>query len=265
EELADFARLGNKRLRPGQRTAHGGAEAFGKANGDGVEMPGPFAGLDAGGHDGIPQPGAVEVHDEIVLPGPGADGDDLVDLENPAAATVAPALQADEPRFNQMIVDGPYLALELADVDDAVVAVDGPAGHAREHGRAADLELIDVAARLAEHLVAGLRVGLDADLVRHRAGGDEQCGFLAEEVGDFLLEPVDRRIFAEDIVAQLGAHHGGTHAGGGAGDGVAAEVDQVRHGASSGRIQAGRSAAGESLVLHPVAWRPGLGGFRLVC
>ena len=88
----------------------------------------------------------------------------------------------------------------------------------------------------AQKLVARLAVDADADLVAHRAGGDEQRRLLAEQVGDALLEPVDGGVFAEDVVADLGGGHGGAHGGRGAGDRVAAEVD---HGKAGGwRLEA---------------------------
>ena len=55
--------------------------------------------------------------------------------------------------------------------------------------------------------------------------GDEQAGFLAEQLGRALLEGVDGRVVAEDVVADLGLGHRPAHPGGGLGDGVAAQVD----------------------------------------
>jgi hypothetical protein len=89
-----------------------------------------------------------------------------------------------------------------------------------------------VTVRVAQEFVARLAVDADAQLVAHRAGGDEQGGLLAEEGGRFFLEPIDRGVFAVDVVADLGRGHGGAHAGRGAGERVAAEVD---HG---GRLEA---------------------------
>ena len=54
---------------------------------------------------------------------------------------------------------------------------------------------------------------------------DEQAGLLAEQLGGALLEGVDRRVVAEDVVADLGVGHRAAHRGGRMGDGVGAEVD----------------------------------------
>src|SRR5204863_105119 len=77
--------------------------------------------------------------------------------------------QAHEARAHQVVVDGAHLVLELADVENAVVALDGAAGNAAEDGGAAGLVVVDVAGGVADQLVAGLGVGLGADLVRHGA------------------------------------------------------------------------------------------------
>ena len=79
----------------------------------------------------------------------------------------------------------------------------------------------------------GLAVDADADLVAHRAGGDEQGRLLAEQLGDSLFQLANGGVFAEDVVAHLGGGHRGPHRGRGAGDGVAAKVDrQVEDGFS---------------------------------
>src|SRR5262249_55670488 len=61
EELACPASLRDDGFRPGQGRADRGAEALAEADRDRVEVPGPVPGGDAGGNDGVPQAGAVEV------------------------------------------------------------------------------------------------------------------------------------------------------------------------------------------------------------
>lgn len=43
-----------------------------------------------------------------------------------------------------------------------------------------------------------------ADKVGHSAGGHEQGGLLSEQLRRLGLQPLDRRVFAEDVVANLG-------------------------------------------------------------
>jgi hypothetical protein len=68
-------------------------------------------------------------------------------------------------------------------------------------------------------------VEADGDLVAHGSGGNEKGGFAAKDFGGAALKLVDGWIFAVDVVAHFGGGHGGTHFWGGAGYGVAAEVD----------------------------------------
>ena len=92
--------------------------------------------------------------------------------------------------------------------------------------RAADLIEIDVRA------VAGIRTSSprrqwveDGDGVAHRAAGDEEAGLFAQHLRRQLFQPVDGRVLAIDIVADLGAIHRLAHGGRRLGDGVAAQVD----------------------------------------
>ena len=54
----------------------------------------------------------------------------------------------------------------------------------------------------------------------------KSAGLLPEELGRALLERVDRRVLAPDVVADLGGGHRPAHLGGWLGDGVGAEVDR---------------------------------------
>ena len=65
--------------------------------------------------------------------------------------------------------------------------------------------------------LAAREVGELGDEVALRPAGDEQPGLLAEQLGRALLERVDRRIVAEDVVADLGVGHRAAHLGRSAG------------------------------------------------
>ncbi len=62
------------------------------------------------------------------------------------------------------------------------------------HGRAAELVDQDVGVLLRDEHVPGAAVQLERDLVRHRRGRQEEGSLLPEELGDPLLQLVDRRI-----------------------------------------------------------------------
>ncbi len=81
-----------------------------------------------------------------------------------------------------------------------------------------------------EHVVARSRQAAQRDLVGHRARGQEERGLEAEQRGDLVLQPVDRRILAVLVVADLRLGHGAAHRGARQGHRIRAQVDPVRHG-----------------------------------
>jgi hypothetical protein len=109
------------------------------------------------------------VHRQIVVVGPAGDRLDFFQGVDPAAAAVVGIFQANQAGTDQVLVVGMDLAFELAQVEDAVVAREGPAGHAAVDRGAAGLVQVDVAVGIAEQFVARLGVGLDANLVGHRS------------------------------------------------------------------------------------------------
>src|SRR5438132_11644336 len=108
-------------------------------------MLGPFAARNAGGDDGVPQSGAIQVHEQAVPPRPTANGGDLVQWINTTPASVVRVLQRDKSSPDLVIVDRSNLVLELAEIEDAVVAFDGSASDAAERSRSAGLININVA------------------------------------------------------------------------------------------------------------------------
>src|SRR3954466_15315827 len=79
---------------------------------------------------------------------------------------------------------------------------------------------------LADDLLAGAGVDLDGDLVPHAAAGNEDGGLAREYLGGAMLEPIDGRVFAIHVIADLGFRHGATHLRRWASDGVTAQVDR---------------------------------------
>ena len=80
----------------------------------------------------------------------------------------------------------------------------------------------------ADDFLAVLGEQLDRDGVAHGAGGDEQGGLFAGDLGGALLQPVDGGVFAVDVVADLGASIMARRISrGGLGDGVAAQIDHA--------------------------------------
>jgi len=111
--------------------------------------------------------------------------------------------------------------------EDPAGTVHDQALHAPERRDGAALVIDDVAVTVADDLVAHPRERAERDLVRHRPGGHPHGRFLAQQRRDAVLQRIDGRVLAVDVVAHFRGRHGLAHSGGRAGDGVAAQIDQV--------------------------------------
>ena len=108
----------------------------------------------------------------------------------------------------------------------AVLAGHGPRDDAGQHGHARQLVLHDVAPLLDEDFLAGDGEDPDRDLVAHDARGDPERGLEAEHPGGGVLQAVDARVLAVDVVAHLGLRHRSPHLGRRLRDRVRTKVDQ---------------------------------------
>jgi hypothetical protein len=75
-----------------------------------------------------------------------------------------------------------------------------------------------------DHLLAALAVAHQGGEVGLRAGGKQKRGLEAEQFGGARLQPVDGRVVAEHVVAELGFMHRLAHARRGPRDGVGTQV-----------------------------------------
>jgi hypothetical protein len=104
-------------------------------------------------------------------------------------------------------------------------------GHARHDAgeRAHRRELVahNVAAALDENLVPAGGQDPDGDRVAHRARGNEEGRLHSQSLRGAGLEAVDGRVFAVDVVPDLGFGHRLPHVGSRPGDGVGPEVDRL--------------------------------------
>ena len=132
-------------------------------------------------------------------------------LDQPAAAVVR-VLDGDRGGGGEVPVGlRPHLGDQLVGVEPAAGGDHGARRDAEDRGRGAHLVGDDVRVGVAEHFLAGLADQPHADLVAHRPRRHEQRGLVAEQVGDPLLERVDRRVLAVDVVPDLGLGHRPAH------------------------------------------------------
>jgi hypothetical protein len=118
---------------------------------------------------------------------------------------------------------------DLRGRESAAVAGQRPDGRPGVEGDASAFGAVDVGQLIADHLVAGLGVDLDRDLIGHRARRAEDRRFHAEEVREFFLQGIDGLIVAKPVVADAGMHHGVQHRRRGPRDRVAAQIDHFIH------------------------------------
>ena len=140
-------------------------------------------------------------------------------------------LQAQQPRARVVRIVHLDRRGHLAQRQRAVVTVlDRLRLDRAEHRAATTLVLVAVRVLPGDVLVAPLAVRHQRAQVALGGGGQEQRGLEAEALGQHRLQPVDGRVLAKDVVADLGGRHRRAHRGGGAGHGIAAQIDAViRH------------------------------------
>ena len=115
---------------------------------------------------------------------------------------------------------------DLLPVQDPVVGVNRPHQAAGEPGRHGKLPVQQMCARDSQMTSWPCSVWILMAMVLPMVPvGTNSAGFLAEDLGRALFQPIDGRVFAIDIVADFGLRHGAAHGRGGAGDGVAAKID----------------------------------------
>ena len=203
-----------------------------QAERDGVGRSGQVAGRDALGHHRVEEAGAVDVQRNSPLVGDRGDARGVIRAERLAHRMAVRVLDRDQAGDRLMGVQ--WVAERLGDLDRIEGPVgplpEGPNRGADDHGVAGRLVLDDMALRGGDRLLAAGEVSQLGDEVALGAGGHEQAGLLAEQLGRALLEGDHGRVVAEHVVADLGRRHRPAHRVGRPGHGVGAQVDQVHRG-----------------------------------
>ena len=176
-------------------------------------------------HGCVPDARSVEVDPEAALPGGGDHGAEPRDILHRAAAEVVAVLEHDQRHVGGVVPPRRHGRAHVVGREMAARRVDHARHHPGDLGHSRELVAAHVAAALGQHLVAAPGQEPDRDLVAHRARRDEERRLHPQELGRALFQPVDGRILAVDVVADLGLRHGLAHLRGRLGDGVGAQVD----------------------------------------
>ncbi len=220
--VGSFDKIGTAR----EQGADRGAQAFGEAERRSVEILRDLLGGNPHRNTGVEEAGAVEMHRDVLRQS------EVVNVANRlrgiygAAASVVRVFEADQAGWGVMrVLPAANLRGNLVGGDDAALSSNLIDLHAREGCDPAGFGAKGVIALFHDNFITGLGMGLDAELVGHGTGRDKQSCFIAEKIGGHVLQAIDRRVFAKDIVADLSVCHGLSHLGGGLGYGIATQID----------------------------------------
>ncbi len=219
----------NKVFGAKQQRAHRGAEPFAQANGHGIKKAQIFRRIPFADQR-IEDAGPIEVVGQVVGTGGVAHLAEQGQPQAGAAALVGGVFEDHESGGRGVHVHlGLDQAVHVVGAEAAVGVAPGADLHAGVEGNAAALVVVDVGQMGANNLVAGARVDVDGDLVRHGAGGAEEARFLAKAFGSKGFQAFDGGVIAQYVVAHGSGGHSGVHGGGRSGDRIGSKVS-VHHG-----------------------------------
>ncbi len=184
-------------------------------------------GRHAKGHGSVEEACSVHVERNAMGVGDGGHGTGVLDGQRLRHRVGMGVLEGYEASDRLMGVRGiAERVVQLAQIPSAVRALGHLPDRGPHHDRMAGLLVRDhVGTRSGDRLLSPSQVPELRDEVRHRPAGDEEGGFLAQQLGGTYLQGVDRWVVAEDVVTQLGLVHGFPHGRGRVGDSVATEID----------------------------------------
>ena len=211
----------------GEDAADGAAAPLRQRDRHEIEGPRQFGQAEPACGSGVEQPRAVEIGGNARLARRGANPNRIGLREHDPAPEIMRVLDRDEPGRRQHDMPRPLQrGPEFRRAKEAAPS-DGRELHAGI-GRAGTGFVPDHMGVFAEdHLVARPCQQLQRDLVRHRAARHEQRRLLAQQFGDPILQPVDRRVLAVLIVADRRFRHRPPHRGRGPRHRVRAQIDQT--------------------------------------
>ena len=160
-----------------------------------------------------------------------------------------------------MVVGGRFdRPADVGWVDGAVVVGHRPELHARVPAARAVLVDHHVLPAAGDHARTRRGQQPESELISHRPRRHEQGRLLPDPLGEGVLQSVDRRVLAVDVVADLRLGHRPAHLRCRTGDRVGAEVDEAgRHHGLSGT--AAGSPAGRTSHAQSDRFQSGTGVF----
>ena len=119
--------------------------------------------------------------------------------------------EPDQPRADVMNVGRTNGIGQIVDRKQPAISLERPCCHSRVAGNSTGFPDVNMRGRGTKQLVAGPGVHANGNLIGHGSRGNIDGRFLAQKLGRAGLEHLDRRVVAEDVVANLGLGHGPAH------------------------------------------------------
>lgn len=149
------------------------------------------------------------------------------DRGNCAAGHVVRVLDLNQADLRAGVAASRDFLLDLRPSENAVFPAQRAQETAGEHRRHAHFPIEDVRAFFANNLLPRFRVDVDRYLIAHRPARHKQRCFAAEDARCNGFQTIDRRIFAIDVIPNLGFGHRLPHGRCGLRDCVAPQVDHA--------------------------------------
>ena len=112
-----------------------------------------------------------------------------------------------------VIASAAYVRRDHLPVQDAVLGMNAARQAAGKRRHRGHLEIEDVRAVFANHFLPVMRVNFDGRLVAHASRGNEQARLALENLRRALLQAIDGRVLAVNVVTHFRLGHGASHSG----------------------------------------------------
>ncbi len=204
--------------------------------------------FDACGNGCVPESCAIEMNPQSPMLGQFINVAHLFNGIDASASTIVCIFETDEFGNGKMVIQGPDRSFDRRGFHNATNTIDQIELDARKRPCRTALKIVGMGRGFDDHIISGLRMRLDRQLIGHGPGGNEDGCLLSKEACHLFLEGVDRGVLPEDVVPDLCPGHGLSHGRSGLGHRVASQIDKLLHGSSI----TGLSALFGYFRIHPI-------------
>ena len=190
-----------------------------------IGIPSNFAGRRAQRNCCVEDPCAVEVDLHVVVTRKLTHRLHVGERQHRAAGTVVRVFHPDKRSAHLVARSGPHRFAQGIEVHRAVSPRNAAVKQSRDGGDAAEFGVERVRAAFEQHFATALGVSEHGDEIRHGAAWHEGAGCFSGALGRQRFELLHGRITVARVVAESRLAHRFQHRLGGAGDGVASQIN----------------------------------------